>query len=141
MSWQPESLLRKSGAMSVIRAKSKEPRPRMVSSGTLERWARWMGAMMLLSRHNPVSLLDNAPLRELLEKNLPMERIQVHLGVNRIVDTSTFFYFQEVTLPRDDAPACTASVDGSPERRCIRRGPHQIHHWESADGSQRFDWA
>jgi NTE family protein len=41
--------------------------------------ARWLGAMMLLSRHNPVSLLDNAPLRELLEKNLPMERIQQHL--------------------------------------------------------------
>jgi NTE family protein len=41
--------------------------------------ARWLGAMMLLSRHNPVSLLDNSPLRELLEKNLPMERIQVHL--------------------------------------------------------------
>ena len=41
--------------------------------------ARWLGAMMLLSRHNPVSLLDNAPLRQLLEKNLPMERIQNHL--------------------------------------------------------------
>jgi len=41
--------------------------------------ARWLGAMMLLSRHNPISLLDNSPLRELLEKNLPMERIQVHL--------------------------------------------------------------
>jgi NTE family protein len=41
--------------------------------------ARWLGSMMLLSRHNPISLLDNAPLRELLEKNLPMERIQLHL--------------------------------------------------------------
>jgi NTE family protein len=41
--------------------------------------ARWLGAMMLLSRHNPVSLLDSSPLRELLEKNLPMERIQGHL--------------------------------------------------------------
>ena len=41
--------------------------------------ARWLGAMMLLSRHNPVSLLDNAPLRELLEKSLPMARIQQHL--------------------------------------------------------------
>jgi len=40
---------------------------------------RWLGAMMLLSRHNPVSLLDNAPLRELLEKHLDFSRIQVNL--------------------------------------------------------------
>ena len=46
--------------------------------------ARWLGAMMLLSRHNPVSLLDNAPLRELLEKNLPMERIQRHLDAGHL---------------------------------------------------------
>jgi NTE family protein len=45
----------------------------------LKSGARWLGAMMLLSRHNPVSLLDNAPLRELLEKNLDMGRIQGHL--------------------------------------------------------------
>ncbi|HEV3011113.1 MAG TPA: patatin-like phospholipase family protein, partial [Burkholderiales bacterium] len=38
--------------------------------------ARWLAAMMLLSRHNPVSLLDNAPLRDMLEKNLDFERIQ-----------------------------------------------------------------
>jgi NTE family protein len=41
--------------------------------------ARWLSAMMLLSRHNPVSLLDNAPLREMLDKNLNFERIQGHL--------------------------------------------------------------
>jgi NTE family protein len=41
--------------------------------------ARWLGSVMLLSRRNPVSLLDNSPLRELLEKNLAMERIQTHL--------------------------------------------------------------
>src|ERR671919_2496913 len=35
--------------------------------------------MMLLSRHNPVSLLDNAPLRDMLERNLDFERIQGHL--------------------------------------------------------------
>jgi NTE family protein len=45
----------------------------------LKSGARWLGAMMLLSRHNPVSLLDNAPLRELLERNLDMSRIQMHL--------------------------------------------------------------
>src|SRR5437762_370639 len=41
--------------------------------------ARWLAAMMLISRHNPMSLLDNAPLREMLEKNLNVERIQMHL--------------------------------------------------------------
>jgi len=41
--------------------------------------ARWLAAMMLISRHNPISLLDNTPLRHLLEKNLLMERIQVNL--------------------------------------------------------------
>jgi NTE family protein len=38
--------------------------------------ARWLSSMMLLSRHNPVSLLDNAPLREMLDKGLPFARIQ-----------------------------------------------------------------
>jgi NTE family protein len=41
--------------------------------------ARWLSALMLISRRNPVSLLDVSPLRELLEKNLRMERIQSHL--------------------------------------------------------------
>jgi NTE family protein len=41
--------------------------------------ARWLGAMMLLSRHNPVSLLDSAPLKEMLERTLQFERIQDHI--------------------------------------------------------------
>jgi NTE family protein len=41
--------------------------------------ARWLAAMMLLSRHNPISLLDNAPLRAMLQKNLDFERIQIHI--------------------------------------------------------------
>jgi NTE family protein len=41
--------------------------------------ARWLAAMMLLSRDIPVSLLDNAPLRDMLEKGLPFERIQDHI--------------------------------------------------------------
>jgi len=41
--------------------------------------ARWLTALMLLSRRNPVALLDNAPLRVLLEKNIQIERIQTHL--------------------------------------------------------------
>jgi len=41
--------------------------------------ARWLAAMMLISRRNPVSLLDNAPLREMLERNLDFDRIQAHI--------------------------------------------------------------
>ena len=41
--------------------------------------ARWLGAMMLLSRRNPISLLDNAPLREMLERTLAFDRIQDHI--------------------------------------------------------------
>jgi NTE family protein len=41
--------------------------------------ARWLAAMMLVSRRNPISLLDNHPLKEMLEKNLPFERIQQHI--------------------------------------------------------------
>jgi NTE family protein len=41
--------------------------------------ARWLGAMMLLSRHNPVSLLDSEPLRQMLERTLAFDRIQNHI--------------------------------------------------------------
>jgi NTE family protein len=41
--------------------------------------ARWLSAMMLLSRRNPMSLLDNAPLRDMLERNLDFGRIQHHI--------------------------------------------------------------
>jgi NTE family protein len=46
--------------------------------------ARWLAAMMLLSRHNPVSLLDNAPLREMLGRNLDFERIQLHIDAGAL---------------------------------------------------------
>jgi NTE family protein len=38
--------------------------------------ARWLTALMLISRHNPVSLLDSAPLKDLLERLLDFSRIQ-----------------------------------------------------------------
>jgi NTE family protein len=41
--------------------------------------AQWLLAMMLISRKNPVSLLDNAPLREMLERNLDFQKIQNHI--------------------------------------------------------------
>jgi NTE family protein len=41
--------------------------------------ARWLAAMMLISRHNPISLLDNTPLAQMLERNLDFERIQANI--------------------------------------------------------------
>jgi NTE family protein len=41
--------------------------------------ARWLAAMMLMSRNNPVSLLDNEPLAQMLERNLDFQRIQTHI--------------------------------------------------------------
>ena len=41
--------------------------------------ARWLAAMMLISRGNPVSLLDNTPLKEMLQKGMAFERIQGHI--------------------------------------------------------------
>jgi NTE family protein len=44
--------------------------------------ARWLASMMLISRGNPVSLLDNAPLKDMLEKTMPFDRIQAHIDAN-----------------------------------------------------------
>jgi NTE family protein len=53
--------------------------PSIMKSG-----ARWLLALMLVSRNNPVSLLDNAPLREMLQKGLPFERIQEHIDAGAL---------------------------------------------------------
>jgi NTE family protein len=41
--------------------------------------ARWLAAMMLLSRTSPESLLDNSPLAEMLSTNLDFGRIQENI--------------------------------------------------------------
>ena len=46
--------------------------------------ARWLSSLMLVSRHNPVSLLDNTPLRRMLESSLPFERIQEHIDAGSL---------------------------------------------------------
>jgi len=48
------------------------------------RGARWLLAMTLVSRGNPVSLLDNAPLRDMLEKSLAFDRIQGHIDAGAL---------------------------------------------------------
>jgi NTE family protein len=40
--------------------------------------------MMLISRGNPVSLLDNAPLRDMLAKTMQFERIQQHIDAGAL---------------------------------------------------------
>ena len=52
---------------------------RVDAGSILASGARWLSSVMLMSRHNPVSLLDNSPLRDMLSKNLAFERIQEHI--------------------------------------------------------------
>jgi NTE family protein len=53
--------------------------PSILKSG-----ARWLGALMLVARGNPVSLLDNAPLGALLDRVLPFARIQEHIDAGAL---------------------------------------------------------
>jgi NTE family protein len=46
--------------------------------------AAWLAAMMLIRRQSPVSLLDNAPLAEMLGRNLPFERIQANIDAGSL---------------------------------------------------------
>ena len=41
--------------------------------------ARWLSALMLVSARNPVSLLDNTPLAEMLSRNLDFDRVQANI--------------------------------------------------------------
>jgi NTE family protein len=50
--------------------------------------ARWLASLMLFSRRNPVSLLDNSPLRELIERLLPFERIQQNIDAGALYAVS-----------------------------------------------------
>lgn len=54
----------------------------------LGRGARWLGALTLLYRNNPESLLDNAPLRELVERTLALERIQANIDAGALYAVS-----------------------------------------------------
>lgn len=49
------------------------------AASILRRGVSWLAAMTWISRRNPISLLDNAPLGDLLAKFLPFERIQAHI--------------------------------------------------------------
>jgi len=53
-------------------------------SHIMQSGARWLASMMLLSRHNPISLLDSEPLRKLLEGGLDFSRIQTHIDAGAL---------------------------------------------------------
>jgi NTE family protein len=46
--------------------------------------ARWLSSMMLLTRGTPISLLDNTPLKDMLEKSMPFDRIQQHIDAGAL---------------------------------------------------------
>jgi len=47
--------------------------------GIIRTGARWLSALMLLNRSNPVSLLDSSPLRELMARTMDFPRIQENI--------------------------------------------------------------
>jgi NTE family protein len=47
--------------------------------GIIRTGARWLSALMLINRDNPVSLLDNTPLRELVTRTMDFDRIQANI--------------------------------------------------------------
>lgn len=56
--------------------------------GIMRAGARWLGALTLLYRNNPVSLLDNAPLRQMLEHTLDFGRIQANIDAGALYAVS-----------------------------------------------------
>lgn len=70
--------------------------------GTLKTGAQWLGALTLLYRNNPVALLDNTPLRELLERSMDFSRIQQNIDAGALyavgVTASGYTSGQSVTF-------------------------------------------
>jgi NTE family protein len=70
--------------------------------GIIRTGARWVGALMLFARNNPVSLLDNAPLREMLARTMAFERIQANIDSGAVhavaVTASGYTSGQSVTF-------------------------------------------
>ena len=58
------------------------------AASILKRGFQWLGALSWISRQNPISLLDNAPLRDMLERTLAFERIQEHIDAGALYAVS-----------------------------------------------------
>lgn len=48
-------------------------------AGTIKTGGKWLAALTLLYRNNPISLLDNTPLREMLERTMDFSRVQTNI--------------------------------------------------------------
>jgi NTE family protein len=70
--------------------------------GIMRTGARWVAALMLFSRGNPVSLLDNTPLREMLERTMQFDRIAANIDSGAVhavaVTASGYTSGQSVTF-------------------------------------------
>jgi NTE family protein len=70
--------------------------------GIIRTGARWVSALMLFTRTNPVSLLDNTPLRGMLARTMEFERIQANIDAGALhavaVTASGYTSGQSVTF-------------------------------------------
>src|SRR5512134_2246335 len=70
--------------------------------GIMRTGARWVAALMLFSRSNPVSLLDNTPLREMLARTMEFGRIAANIDSGAVhavaVTASGYTSGQSVTF-------------------------------------------
>ena len=64
--------------------------------------ARWVSTLLFSARTNPVSLLDNSPLREMLERTMAFDRIQANIDAGALhavaVTASGYTSGQSVTF-------------------------------------------
>jgi NTE family protein len=58
------------------------------AASIFRRGLRWLGALSWISRQNPISLLDNQPLREMLERSIAFERIQENIDTGALYAAS-----------------------------------------------------
>jgi NTE family protein len=56
--------------------------------GIIRSGRRWLSNLMLLNRTNPISLLDNAPLRELVARTMDFGRIQANIDSGAVYAVS-----------------------------------------------------
>jgi NTE family protein len=56
--------------------------------GIIRTGRRWLANLMLINRTNPVSLLDNTPLRELLARTMDFARIQANVDAGALYAVS-----------------------------------------------------
>jgi NTE family protein len=70
--------------------------------GIMRTGARWIAALMLFSRSNPISLLDNTPLREMLARTMEFGRIEANIDAGAVhavaVTASGYTSGQSVTF-------------------------------------------